>query len=73
MFRHFYPLSAQLISCTARELILSDARITFIHCQGINSVSKARGMTMSSKLLLENEVNGVLQIQQYNTAVNLYP
>ena len=47
---------------TVCELISYDARIIFIHCQGINFVSKARGMTISSNLLLENEVKGVLLV-----------
>ena len=43
--RRFLALSAQLILRTACELILYDAQIIFIHCQGINLVSKVRGMT----------------------------
>ena len=77
--RHFKPLSGQLILCTACELILSESRIIFIHCQGINFVSKARGMTISSNLLLGNEVKGVLQVPRHrqirnnNKVENLYP
>ena len=52
----------QLILRTACELILYGTRIIFIHCQGINFVSKARGMTISSNLLLENEDIGVLLV-----------
>ena len=60
--RRFQLLSAQLILRTVCELISYDARIIFIHCQGINFVSKAREMTISSNLLLENEVKGALLV-----------
>ena len=38
----FLLLSAQLILRTVCELISYDTQIIFIHCQGINFVSKAK-------------------------------
>ena len=56
MQRKTFPDAFSTINLrTACEFILYDARIIFIHCQGIHFLSKVRGMTISSNLLLDNE------------------
>ena len=61
--RRFWPLSAELILRTACELSL----YIFIHCQGMNFALKVRGMIISSNLLLEIEVKGVLLVPRPHT------
>ena len=51
-----------LVLFTACELILYDAGIIFIYCEGINFVSKVRGMAIPSKLLFQNKFMGVLLV-----------